>query len=134
MFTKINHIGIAVFSIEAALKFYRDILGLKVSSIQEVSHEGVRVAILPVGEGRIELLEPLNEKSPLHAILQKRGEGIHHLALQSTAIDEDVKALSQQGISTLEDPRPGTEGTMIAFIHPKLTHGVLMEVCQEANY
>jgi len=126
MVKRVNHIGIAVKSIDEALTFYRDSLGLKVSSIEEIPHEGVRVAILPVGETRIELLEPLNEQSPLHKILEKRGEGIHHVAFSTNDIREIAKKMK-----TLGEPRSGAEGSKITFVHPRDTHGVLVEFCEE---
>jgi len=130
MFDKLSHIGIAVFSLEEALKFYRDKLGLTVAKIETVESEGVRVAMLPIGESRIELLEPLNEKSPLHKFLEKRGEGIHHVAFQTPNLKKEV---SEKGLSILGDIRAGADDMLISFIHPKQAHGALLELCQKAN-
>lgn len=131
MSTSLHHIGIAVFSLDEALKFYRDVLGLTVSSIEEIESEGVRVAILPLGESRLELLEPLNEKSPLHRSLTKRGEGVHHIALGTASIREILAKLATGKTQMLGEPRQGAGKSKITFIHPKSAHGVLLELCEE---
>lgn len=131
MFDKVSHIGIAVFSLEEALKFYRDTLGLSVSGIEEVESEGVRVAILRVGETRIELLEPLGPASPLLKFLEKRGEGVHHVALHAKNLDETVERIAEKGADVLGKPRAGAEGASVTFVHPKSAHGVLLEICRE---
>lgn len=126
MIDRIDHIGIAVNSIDEALHFYRDRLGLRVASIEEIPTEGVRVAILPVGDSRIELLEPLDAESPLHKVLEKRGEGIHHLAFGTANLNKICDK-----IKVLGTPRKGAEGSQVAFVHPRDTHGVLVEFCQK---
>jgi methylmalonyl-CoA/ethylmalonyl-CoA epimerase len=128
---KVSHIGIAVFSIEEALVFYRDTLGLEVAGIEAVEQEGVRVAFLPVGETRIELLEPLGDASPLRKFLEKHGEGVHHVALETSNLVETARHLEQKGIRILGEPRKGGGGAFITFVHPKSAHGVLLELCQE---
>lgn len=127
---RIDHIGIAVHSIEKALLFYRDTLGLSLERIGEVPDEGVRVAILPIGQTRIELLEPLDEKSPLTRFLMKRGEGIHHIAFQTKNIEETAHRFEACGVGLLGKPRLGAGGARITFVHPKSAHGVLIELCQ----
>jgi len=126
---KIDHVGIAVFSINEALPFFRDALELPLKKIEEVPSEGVRTAILPVGEAKIELLEPLGDKSPLHAFLKKFGEGIHHLALRTPSLKDDLARLARKGVASLGAVRPGVEKSEITFIHPRQAHGVLLELC-----
>lgn len=131
MLTRVSHIGILVRSLEEALKFYRDVLGLPVARVEEVKSEGVRVAILPLGGTRIEILEPLDEKSPLHQILEKRGEGMHHLAFEAEDLPRLLSDLQSHAVRILGDPRPGAGGERITFVHPKSASGVLVELCEE---
>ncbi|GGA67955.1 methylmalonyl-CoA epimerase [Ornithinibacillus halotolerans] len=131
---KISHIGIAVHSIEKVLPFYTKQLGLQLEGIEEVESEHVKVAFLKIGESRFELLEPTNETSPIHTFLQKKGEGIHHIALAIDDIEARLRALSKDGIQLInEEPKLGAHQAQIAFMHPKSTHGVLFELCQEAG-
>jgi methylmalonyl-CoA epimerase len=128
---KIEHIGIAVKSIKEALKLYEEILGLKVTAIEEVHDQGVRVAMLPLGESRIELLEPLHGASPVEKFMQKRGEGIHHIAICVDNIEQALDAFKAAGARLIDStPRRGAENTKIAFIHPASTHGVLLELVE----
>ena len=114
----IEHLGIAVKSIEEALPFFEGVLGLTCYNIEEVADQKVRTAFLKIGEVKLELLEPTSDESPIAKFIEKRGEGIHHLALSS----DDVAPV-------LEEPRKGAEGLNIAFVHPKSAHGILLEIC-----
>lgn len=128
---KIAHIGIAVHSIEAALPFYCEQLGLPLLGQEEVPSEQVKVAFLGVGETRLELLEPLGPESPITAFLAKRGEGIHHIALEVDDLKVRMEALRANGVKLInETPKEGAHQSTIAFLHPKQAHGVLFELCQ----
>lgn len=127
----IDHIGIAVRSLTEALKVYEGAIGLKVSGFDEVDDQAVRVAMLSVGESRIELLEPTRPDSPIEKFMAKRGEGIHHIAVRVDNIEEALKRLQAAGVRLIDSsPRRGAHNTRIAFIHPSSTHGVLMELVQ----
>ena len=130
---KIDHIGIAVESLENSLACYRDVLGLNYKGQEKVEDQGVKVAFLELGESNIELLEPLHEDSPIASHLEKRGEGIHHIAIEvEKELEEKVEKMQAEGVDFIGDkPTTGAEGKKIIFIHPKSTHGVLMELCQE---
>ncbi len=129
---KIDHIAIAVQSIEEALKVYRDILGLELKGVEEVPEQGVRVAFLPVGEARLELLEPLSAESPVAKFLEKRGEGIHHICLEVEDIEKTLRDLAGKGVTLIdEQPRTGAHGRKMAFVHPRSLHGVLLELYQK---
>lgn len=130
MIGRIDHVGIAVRSIEEARRFY-EALGLEVEEIEEVPGEGVRVAMIPCGESRIELLEPTRDDSPVAVFLEKRGEGIHHVCLGSDAVSADDAALRAAGYRVLRpEPTPGAGGTRVQFVHPKSANGVLVELAQ----
>ena len=132
MIEKISHIGIAVKDMEEALSVFRDGIGLEVTSTDEVKTQKVRVAFLPVGETRFELLEPTQDDSPIAKYLEKRGEGIHHIALKVTNIEESLAALKAKGVKLInEEPVPGAHGTRVAFLHPKGTRGVMLELVEE---
>jgi methylmalonyl-CoA epimerase len=127
---KINHIGIAVNSIEDALKLYTDALGLKVKDIEIVEAQKVRTAIIPVGEGKIELLESTDPEGVIAKYIEKRGEGLHHLALEVSDIQQALDTLREKGIQLIDKtPRSGVKGTRIAFLHPKETK-VLIELVE----
>lgn len=131
MLTKINHIGIAVSSLDAALPFYRDNLSMPFAGIEEVGEQMVRVAMLQVGESKIELLEPTSPDSPIAKFLDKNGPGIHHIAYEVDDIEAAIAGLAAQGARMIDTvPRNGAHGTRIAFIHPKSSNGVLTELCQ----
>ncbi len=131
MLTKINHIGIAVQSLDAAIPFYRDNLGMAFAGIEEVPEQKVRVAMLEVGESKIELLEPTSSESPVAKFIEKNGAGIHHIAYEVTDIEAAIARLLSDGVRMVDEkPRNGAHGTRIAFIHPKTTLGVLTELCQ----
>jgi methylmalonyl-CoA epimerase len=132
MFKKVDHIGIAVSSIDEALKFFRDTLGLELEGIEEVADQKVRIAFLPVGETHIELLEPTSSDSNLAKFLEKKGEGIHHLAFNVSDIDAALATLKDKGVQLIDsEPRVGGGNKKIAFMHPKGTHRVLMELCED---
>ena len=134
MLTRINHIGIAVKSLDDALPFYRDNLGMTFAGIEEVVEQKVRVAMLQVGESKIELLEPTNVDSPVAKFLEKNGPGIHHLAYEVEDIDDAIARLLADGARMIdEQPRKGAHGTRIAFVHPKSSNGVLTELCQPGH-
>lgn len=133
MIGKLDHVGIAVRSIAEARRFW-EALGLSVSAIEEVPGEGVRVAILPCGESRIELLEPTRDDSPVAAFLDRRGEGIHHLCLGSDDLAADDAALREAGFRVLRpEPTSGAGGSKVQFVHPRSAHGVLVELAEPAR-
>ncbi|MET3289607.1 UNVERIFIED_CONTAM: methylmalonyl-CoA/ethylmalonyl-CoA epimerase [Brevibacillus sp. OAP136] len=128
---KIAHIGIAVNSIEATLPFYTQHLGLQLVGMEVVASEQVRVAFLAIGESRFELLEPTSEESPIAKFIAKRGEGIHHIALDVDDVAERLAKLKADGVALLNDqPKAGAHGAQIGFLHPKAAQGVLYELCQ----
>ena len=127
--TQIVHIAIATPNLEESLKFYQEQLGLSVSHVEELPDRGIRVAMLPIGEATIELVEPLHDKSEVSGFLAKRGAGIHHIALRSENVDEDVATLKNRDVRlTSEQAAPGAHGCRVAFIHPKASGGVLLEL------
>jgi methylmalonyl-CoA/ethylmalonyl-CoA epimerase len=129
---KISHLGIATKGIDEALKFWQDALGLENVHTEEVAEQKVRVAMLPIGETKIELLEPTSEDSPIAKFIEKRGGGIHHIAVEVEDIEESLAKLKRQGARLIdEQPRVGAEGCLIAFVHPAATGGVLLELIQE---
>ena len=131
MIQKIDHIGIAVHSIDDSLAFFCDTLGLTVTHTETVEAQGVKVAFLPIGEVTLELLEPLSPDSPIAKFLSRRGEGIHHMALGVDDLGGARKRASEAGVRLLSDkPLDGAHGKMISFLHPKDTHGMLLEFCQ----
>lgn len=131
MLKKINHIGIAVTSIDEAIPFYRDMLGMALLGIEEVVEQKVKVAMLQIGESKIELLEPTSPDSPVARFLEKSGPGVHHLAYEVEDIDAAIVKLESEGTRMIDHtPRAGAHGTRIAFIHPKSSNGVLTELCQ----
>jgi methylmalonyl-CoA/ethylmalonyl-CoA epimerase len=129
---KIDHIGIATRGIQDAAKFYRDVLGLEVAETEEVAEQKVRVAMLPIGESRIELLEATSEDSPISRFLEKRGPGIHHIAVRVDDIRDALANLRARGARLIdEEPRQGAGGCLVAFVHPSSTGGVLLELVQK---
>jgi methylmalonyl-CoA/ethylmalonyl-CoA epimerase len=131
MLQKINHIGIAVQSIDAVIPFYRDQLGMKFLGEEDVSEQKVKVAMLGVGESKIELLEPLSAESPVAKFLEKNGQGIHHVAYEVEDIKTAIAKLALEGCRMIDEvPRHGAHGALIAFVHPKSSNGVLTELCQ----
>jgi methylmalonyl-CoA/ethylmalonyl-CoA epimerase len=131
MLTKINHIGIAVKSLEESIPFYRDQLSMPFAGFEEVAEQKVRVAMLQVGESKIELLEPTSDDSPVARFIEKNGPGIHHLAYEVEDIEAAIAHMVACGARMIdEQPRPGAHGSRIAFVHPKSSNGVLTELCQ----
>jgi len=131
MITQINHIGIAVNSLHEQIGFYRDILKLEYEGIEESPDQMVRVAMFKVGEVHIELLEPTSPESPVAKFLEKKGEGIHHIAYETDQIENEISGLKEAGIQMIDEhSRPGADNTQIAFIHPKSSGRVLTEICQ----
>ncbi|MBB5326172.1 methylmalonyl-CoA/ethylmalonyl-CoA epimerase [Anoxybacillus tepidamans] len=131
---KIDHIGIAVTSIEKALPFYVDILELELLGIEEVESEKVKVAFLKLGESKIELLEPTAPDSAVATFIEKRGEGIHHVALGVDDIQARIDELKTKGIRMIHDAaKTGAGGALVAFMHPKSAHGVLYELCEKTG-
>lgn len=131
MINGINHLGIAVRSLDERIPFYRDVLAMGEPEIEIVPEQKVRVAIFPTEAGRIELLEPTSAESPIARFIEKNGEGIHHVALGSTDINGEISAVESAGLRMIDSaPREGAGGSRIAFVHPKSTGGVLLEFCQ----
>jgi len=131
MIKRINHIGIAVSSIDEAVKLYTEVLGLKVTNIEVVAEQKVRTAIIPVGESKIELIESTDPTGAIAKHIEKFGEGIHHLALEVDHIDTALKTLVSKGVMLIDEkPRKGVENTRIAFLHPKGTRRVLLELVE----
>lgn len=132
---KIDHLGIAVRSLDEALRFYKDLLGLEVACTETVEDQGVQVAMLPIGESRVELLEPTSPNSPVAKFLEKRGSGIHHICVEVDDINQTLAQLKAAGTQLIdEQPRRGAGGHLIAFVHPKSTSGVLMELVQKESH
>ncbi len=130
---KISHLGIATKGIDEALKFWQDALGLENVHTETVEDQKVRVAMLPIGETNIELLEPTSEDSPIQKFLEKRGGGgIHHIAVEVENIEASLAKLKNQGMRLIDEkPRVGAEGCLVAFVHPSSAGGVLMELVQK---
>ena len=128
---KVDHIGIATNQLDEALSLWRDALGLEVEFTEAVVEQGVNVAMLPIGETHIELLEPLNANSPVGKFLEKRGPGIHHVAVRVDDIRATLAQLKQKGTRLIDEtPRVGARGCLVAFVHPSAANGVLLELVQ----
>ena len=128
---KIDHIGIAVESIENSLRFYKDLLGLEYEGSEEVAEQKVRIAFLKIGESKIELVEPTSDDSPIAKFLEKRGSGIHHIAITVDNIEAALARHLEAGARLIDEkPRIGAHNMRIAFIHPKSSGGVLFELCE----
>jgi len=131
---KIEHIGIAVKNIESANKVYKSLLGYDHYKSEEVESEGVKTSFFTCGESKIELLEATKENSPIAKFIEKRGEGIHHIAFAVDDIYLEINRLKKEGFVVLnETPKKGADNKLVVFLHPKSTHGVLVELCQEIN-
>lgn len=131
----IEHIGIAVKSLESAIPFYEEMLGLKCYAVEEVVDQKVKTAFFKVGQTKIELLESTDPEGPIGRFLEKRGEGVHHIAFATEdGVQNSLDELAQKGVQLIDkSPRKGAEGLNIAFIHPKSTIGVLTELCEDAK-
>ena len=132
MFDKIDHLGIAVNSIEEARKFYENVLGLRCERVEEVPSQKVRTAFFRIGETHIELLEPTSEDSPIAKFLASKGEGIHHVSYRSNDLKVELVKAAEAGCRLIhEEPITGAGGKQVAFLHPKSSHGVLTEFCSD---
>jgi len=126
----IEHIGIAVKDLQASIKFYENVLGLKCYAIEEVKDQKVKTAFLKIGETKIELLESTEPDGPIGKFIEKKGEGIHHIALAVDDVSKALKEMESKGVQLIDkQPRKGAEGLNIAFLHPKSTNGILIELC-----
>ena len=126
---KIDHIAIAVNDVEESAKVYQQALGVDSVEFETIESEGVKVAIIHLENARIELMQPTNDTSPIRKFLEKKGQGLHHLALETDNIEGEVERMEGCGIQFLGKIRPGSAGTKVTFIHPKSLHGVLAELC-----
>ena len=134
MVKKIDHLGIAVHSIDQARIFYEKVLGLSCERVEEVTSQKVRTAFFTIGDTHIELLEPTEPDSPVARFLDKHGEGIHHIGYLSNDIEQELDRARENGIKLInEEPVTGAGGKLIAFLHPKSTHGVLTEICSNES-
>ncbi len=125
----LDHVGIAVADLGEALTFYRDALGLEVTSVEDVASQGVRAHFIPTGEASLELLEATGGNSSVTRFLKRRGPGLHHMTLRVESLIDALAHLKAKGVRLIDDaPRPGAEGAQVAFIHPASTHGVLVEL------
>lgn len=130
----IEHIGIAVKSLEEAIPFWEEKLGLKCYNIEEVKEQKVKTAFFQIGQSKIELLESTDPEGPIGKFIEKKGEGIHHLAIAVKNIQQNLTELATKEVQLIDKtPRKGAEGLDIAFLHPKSTHGVLLELCENNN-
>ncbi|MBQ1708772.1 MAG: methylmalonyl-CoA epimerase [Bacteroidales bacterium] len=128
--THIEHLGIAVKSLEEAIPYYENVLGLKCYAVEEVADQKVKTAFFKIGQTKLELLEPTSPESTIANFIEKRGEGIHHLAFATDDVAACLAEAEEKGVRLIDKaPRPGAEQMMIAFIHPKSTKGVLTEFC-----
>lgn len=129
---KIEHIGIAVKNIENATKIYTSLLGSSPYKMEEVKSEGVKTSFFKTGDSKIELLEATNPDSPIAKFIEKRGEGVHHIAFAVDDIESEIARLKKEGFIVLnETPKKGADNKLVVFLHPRSTTGVLVELCQE---
>ena len=134
MASKIQHLGVAVTSLDEALNFWRDALGLELQEIEVVEDQGVRVAMLPLGESRVELLEATGAETPVGKFIAKRGPGIHHLCVEVGDLRAKLADLKARGVRLIdEEPRTGAGGALVAFVHPAATGGVLIELTERGT-
>ncbi len=127
----IEHIGIAVNNLEESIKYYEEILGLKCYNIEEVKDQKVKTAFFKIGETKIELLESTDAEGPVGKFIEKKGEGVHHIAFAVSGLQNQLDEAKEKGVQLIDEkPRKGAEGLQIAFLHPKYTHGVLTELCE----
>jgi methylmalonyl-CoA/ethylmalonyl-CoA epimerase len=128
----IEHIGIAVRNIDEAIKYYEGVLGLKCYAVEEVKDQKVKTAFFKVGQTKIELLESTDPEGPIGRFIEKKGEGIHHLAFKVNDLQSALNEAAEKNVRLIDaNPRKGAEGLNIAFLHPKSTHGVLTEFCED---
>jgi methylmalonyl-CoA epimerase len=132
MIEKLDHIGIAVSNIEEALKFYEDALGLKCTHIEEVADQKVKIAFIPAEDMNLELVQATDSESAIAKFIEKKGEGIQHIALKVDNIEEALSNLKDKGVELIDShPRKGAHGSKIAFLHPRSSHGVLLELVEK---
>jgi len=132
---KIEHIGIAVKDLEKSNKLFEQLFGLPHYKIEEVASEGVKTSFFEAGPNKIELLEATNPESPIAKFIDKKGEGIHHIAFAVDDINKEIKRLEKEGFIVLNNnPKKGADNKLVAFLHPKSTNGVLIELCQEIEH
>lgn len=132
MLNKIEHIGIAVRSLDFSNILYTKLLGVAPYKIEEVASEGVKTSFFKTGDTKLELLEATNPDSPIARFIDKRGEGMHHIAFEVNDIKAEIKRLKNEGFEVLNpDPKPGADNKLVVFLHPKSCNGVLIELCQE---
>lgn len=132
--THIEHLGIAVKSLETAIPYYEEILGLKCYAVEEVADQKVKTAFFKIGQTKIELLESTSPDGTIAQFIEKRGEGIHHIAFATSNVQQSLDDAESKGIRLIDKtPRKGAEGLRIAFLHPKSTMGVLTELCEKEN-
>lgn len=130
----IEHIGIAVNSLDESIPYYENILGLKCYAIEEVKDQKVKTAFFKIGQTKLELLESTDPEGPIGKFIEKRGVGVHHIAFAVDGIENALKEAEEKGVRLIDkQPRKGAEGLDIAFLHPKSTHGVLTELCEDKN-
>ncbi len=130
----IEHIGIAVKSLEQAIPYYENILGLKCYAVEEVKDQKVKTAFFKIGQTKLELLESTDPEGPVGKFIEKKGEGVHHIAFATTGLQEALNEVEEKGIRLIDKiPRKGAEGLNIGFLHPKYTLGVLTELCEDPN-
>jgi len=130
---KIEHIGIAVKDLETSNVLFEKLFGVAHYKIEEVASEGVRTSFFKTGPNKIELLEATNADSPIAKFIERKGEGVHHIAFAVTDIEKEIQRLKKEGFTVLnEKPKKGADNKLVAFLHPKTTNGVLIELCQEA--
>jgi len=132
MIKRVDHIAIAVNNLDEVLKLYDELFGLKPEHIKDIPDQGVKAALIPVGNGgEIEFLEPVDPQGGVAKFLEKKGEGIHHIALETDDVEQEIKSLAEKGVQLIDkEPRMGLAGK-IAFLHPKSTKGILIELCQK---
>jgi methylmalonyl-CoA/ethylmalonyl-CoA epimerase len=130
--THIEHIGIVVKNLDESIKFYEEVLGLKCYAVEEVADQKVKTAFFQIGQTKIELLESTDPEGPIGKFIEKRGEGIHHIAYAAKGLESSLEELKSKGIKLIDEKsRRGAEGLNIAFIHPKATYGVITELCEK---
>lgn len=132
--THIEHLGIAVANLEESIKYYEEVLGFTCYSIEEVKDQKVKTAFFKVGQTKIELLESTSPEGPIGKFIEKKGQGIHHIAFAVEGLQQSLDDVKGKGVRLIDEkPRQGAEGLNIAFLHPKSTHGVLTELCEDPN-
>ncbi len=132
--THIEHLGIAVKSLETAIPYYEEVLGLKCYAIEEVAEQKVKTAFFKVGQTKIELLESTDPEGPVGKFIEKKGEGVHHIAFAVDSLQNALDTVAEKGVTLIDKtPRKGAEGLHIGFLHPKSTFGVLTELCEDPN-